>query len=363
MRTAGLDGLRAVAALSVLCLHVWLYGRSDPSHPSRGGFLDHAAFELRLGLVFFFVLSGYLLYYRAFAGAALRQRTGVDIGRYARRRIARIVPAYYLATVGALVLLWGGRGQAGVRLPAAVDLPLFLVFGQNYSHETFVRLNPVTWTLCLEVTFYALLPLIGIAAYRLGRGAARTQAALLAAFVLVGIGWNAAVYFGGWSDMAGKALPGYMPYFALGMLVALWAERRRAQRRDSARLTARASAALVAGGFAIVALDAVWHSVVRRPGHDAFLSTLSDIPGRRRLRARCGCGGCRWGRRRALDERTAARLGRARLLRPLPLARADARLCAPDRSDAAQLPRHARTRASLGAGRVGGQLVPSSSDR
>src|SRR3954453_1617347 len=99
MRTVGLDRLRAVAALSVLCLHVWLYGQPEPDSPTRSGFLDHALFELRLGLVFFFVLSGYLLY-RAFAAAALRGSGRVDVARYARRRVARIVPAYWLAMAG-----------------------------------------------------------------------------------------------------------------------------------------------------------------------------------------------------------------------------------------------------------------------
>ena len=45
-RTAGLDGLRAVAALSVLCLHVWLYGQPNPDSPTRSGVLDRAVFEL-----------------------------------------------------------------------------------------------------------------------------------------------------------------------------------------------------------------------------------------------------------------------------------------------------------------------------
>src|SRR3954447_24301200 len=71
MRTAGLDGLRAVAALSFLCLHVCLCGQPAPDSPTRSGLLDRVVFEFRLGLVFFFVLSGYLLY-RAFAGASLR---------------------------------------------------------------------------------------------------------------------------------------------------------------------------------------------------------------------------------------------------------------------------------------------------
>src|ERR671938_1358622 len=102
-RTAGLDGLRAIAALSVVCLHVWLYGQPDPDSPTRSGLFDDAVFELRLGLVFFFVLSGYLLY-RGFAGAALGQVAPVDVARYARRRLTRIVPAYYLALGGAFVL-------------------------------------------------------------------------------------------------------------------------------------------------------------------------------------------------------------------------------------------------------------------
>ncbi len=273
-RTAGLDGLRAIAALSVLCLHVWLYGQPDPDSPTRSGLLDRAVFELRLGLVFFFVLSGYLLY-RAFAGAALR-RSAVDVRRYARRRLARIVPAYYLALAGTIALIWGLRGSPGVRLPDAAQLPLFLVFGQNYSSETFFTLNPVTWTLCLEAAFYVALPLIGLAAYRFARGRARAQAAFLGAIVLLGLGYLALRYELGWSAMAGKALPAYLPVFAAGMFVALWAERRRL--REAPPLSAAATAALVVGGFGLAIADGVWHAVARTPAGDPLISILGDIP-------------------------------------------------------------------------------------
>src|SRR3954471_3273479 len=239
-RTAGLDGLRALAALSVLCLHVWLYAQPNPAAPTRAGLLDQTAFELRLGLVFFFVLSGYLLY-RAFAAAALRRTEPVDVGRYARRRVARIVPAYWLSIAGAFVLLWGARGEPGVRLPDAGGLPLFAVFGQNYSHDTFMRLNPVTWTLCLEAAFYVALPLIGLVAYRVARGRARVQAALLVALFAIGVAYAAVDHLGGWDAMAGKARPAYLPHFACGMLVALWSERRRA--RGAAPLSAGSTAA------------------------------------------------------------------------------------------------------------------------
>src|SRR4051794_26067342 len=44
-RAAGLDGLRALAALSVLCFHVWLYGFDNPSAVVRSSVFDKVMFE------------------------------------------------------------------------------------------------------------------------------------------------------------------------------------------------------------------------------------------------------------------------------------------------------------------------------
>src|SRR3954453_6713148 len=247
-RAAGLDGLRALAALSVLCFHTWLYGFHDSSAVVRDSFFDHAMFEMRLGLIFFFVLSGYLLY-RAFVSAALGRGGGdgrdgrVDVRRYARRRVARILPAYWLATIGTIALLWGGSGTPGIRLPEASDLPLFAFFGQNYSLDTIMTLNPVTWTLCLEAAFYVLLPLIGAMAWRLGPRALGRQALLVGSLIPLGVAWNQLAQDNGWSIIATKALPASLPYFAFGMLLALWAEWRR--RGDAKQMGSRATAALV----------------------------------------------------------------------------------------------------------------------
>src|SRR5438067_3573658 len=103
-RAAGLDGLRALAALSVVCFHVWLYRFPDPTRVRRAGPLDDVLSDFRLGLILFFVLSGYLLY-RGFARAALLGERPPDLGRYARRRAARILPAYYVAMLGSFALL------------------------------------------------------------------------------------------------------------------------------------------------------------------------------------------------------------------------------------------------------------------
>jgi peptidoglycan/LPS O-acetylase OafA/YrhL len=274
-RAAGLDGLRALAALSVLCFHAWLYGFDNPSAVVRTSLFDKVAFEMRLGLIFFFVLSGYLLY-RGFARATLTGDGRVDVRRYARRRVARIVPAYWLATIGAIALLWPASGTPGVRLPAASDLPLFAVFGQNYSLDTIMRLNPVTWTLCVEAAFYVLLPLMGWAAWRLGPRARGRQALLVGALIPLGVAWNALAHDHTWSIIATKALPAYLPYFACGMLLALWSETRR--ERSVPAVGSRATAALVVGGFAIVAADAYWHATAAPRAVNPWLAIGADLP-------------------------------------------------------------------------------------
>jgi len=270
-RAAGLDGLRGLAALSVVCFHVWLYRFPDPTHVQRRGVLDYVLSDFRHGLLLFFVLSGYLLY-RGFARAALRGDGFVDVRQYLRRRVARVVPAYYLAMLGTFVLLWGAGGTPGVRLPAHQgDLVLFLFFAQNYSSHTVLTFNPVTWTLCLEVLFYALLPVFGIAAYRWSRGLARRQALALLALLGLGLAWNAGVFLLGGSMVAAKALPAYLPYFALGMLVALWVE------SGGARLGGLATVALVLGGVLSVTGNALWHSGGGASAVPLVGATLQDL--------------------------------------------------------------------------------------
>ena len=36
------------------------------------------------------------------------------------------------------------------------QLRLFAVFGQNYSMDTVMHIDPVTWTLCIEAAFYVV---------------------------------------------------------------------------------------------------------------------------------------------------------------------------------------------------------------
>ncbi len=115
---ASIDGLRGIAALSVFTFHGWLYTMPKPDASQRSTVGDYAAHELRLGLVLFFVLSGFLLS-RPWFAAALDERRPPDLRRYLRSRVARIAPAYYVALVGSIGLLWGLSGTPGLRLPPA----------------------------------------------------------------------------------------------------------------------------------------------------------------------------------------------------------------------------------------------------
>jgi peptidoglycan/LPS O-acetylase OafA/YrhL len=138
-------------------------------------------------------------------------------------------------------------------------LPLFAVFGQIYSIETVMKINPVAWTLCVEASFYLLLPLLGIVAFLLGPRRAASQAAILAGLVGVTIGSNALLHGTDGGMLVSKALPTYIGFFAIGMLAAMWIEWRRLRRSFPASLGSAATAALMTAGFACVGLHAYWH--------------------------------------------------------------------------------------------------------
>ncbi|MGK2877662.1 MAG: acyltransferase family protein [Solirubrobacterales bacterium] len=268
-RSAPLDGLRALAAVSVLVFHVWLYAPEGPPVPRRA-LTDKLLFELNLGLICFFVLSGFLLY-QAFARASLAGGSRVDFKRYAVRRAARIVPAYYVCLAGCLLLYWlvGPRKM----IPPTEHLPLFAVFAQNYSPDTLMEINPVTWTLSIEAALYLVLPLIGLAAYRLGPRRIAPQVALLVSLIGVTLAWNALVFTGDWRPIGPKVLPAYIGHFALGMLGALWFERRR--RIRSAPLGAGSTAVVALAGAGFVLLGAYWHET---DGSGITYAAFSGLP-------------------------------------------------------------------------------------
>lgn len=255
-RFSGLDGLRGIGAACVILVHVWLFEYADAGKPDKQT-LDLIIGELRLVLPMFFVLSGFLLV-APWLKAAAAGTDPPDLKLYLRRRAARILPAYWAALLGSLLLVWGADARM---MPPADHLHLFVLFAQNYDGDSIGRLNPPMWTLGVEVAFYLMLPVIGWILVR-GRTTPRVQLAIFALILAAGIGFNI------WAEMTDAprtlttSLLSQAPYFAIGMAAAVLCLKRGAPE------------ILAIAGLALVAGNAYWHSVT----DTRFEHWITDVP-------------------------------------------------------------------------------------
>jgi len=208
-----LDGLRAVAVAAVLLTHAAFWtGRYE-----RG---FGATFLARMdsGVAVFFVISGFLLFrpwlLAALPGAGPRQ----SVRRYAVRRVLRILPAYWLAVVLALTVLPQNRDASWA------DWLRHGLLVQIYRYGWFREGLTQTWSLATEVSFYAVLPVIGLgAAWWLRRRpySVMTATASCGVLALVSVLWQVWLHSGQRPVMGGFWLPAYLSWFAAGMALAV----------------------------------------------------------------------------------------------------------------------------------------------
>ncbi|MGW9112886.1 acyltransferase family protein [Microbacterium sp. NPDC055683] len=193
-RLVGLDGLRGILLLCVITVHVM--GALNPV------VLSTVRFDIfGQAIVVFFVMSGFLIYW-PFAAALLRDRPQPSLKVYVTSRLLRVYPGYLAIFLLSAVLLsavyvtnatlslehYSDAGTGGIHDPLRVLLHMTVL--QNYlPSELQTGLNP-SWTLTVELTFYALLPLLAAGAAWLvaRRGVGRLTAALLPAIALLAIG-------------------------------------------------------------------------------------------------------------------------------------------------------------------------------
>ena len=152
LQLGGLLGLRGLAALAVFGVHFDQTVRTTRSI----GFIDLWRLLPRgdHGVSLFFTLSGFLLSLPFWDSTA---RPGWR--RYAVRRLARIVPGYYLALTALIVL--GGYW----RVPGTgADIALHYAFLFNFTEFSIFSINAPFWTIAVEMQFYLLLPLLLLAA-------------------------------------------------------------------------------------------------------------------------------------------------------------------------------------------------------
>lgn len=208
------DSCRGLAALSILLFHV------GASEGNVDGALRSVGNSLAIGVPIFFAISGFLLY-RPMANARLRGARRIGLRTYAQRRILRIVPAYWVALTGlALAAGWSGVFTG--------DFWRYYGFAQIYNPRTFDGGVSVAWTLCIEVTFYILLPFYAALMARLLGRMEQRRAVRFEVGILLGLGIASATLRAGLAESHGytyylvSTLPCTFMWFVPGMLLAIW---------------------------------------------------------------------------------------------------------------------------------------------
>jgi peptidoglycan/LPS O-acetylase OafA/YrhL len=138
-----LTGVRAIAAIMIFVYHNRKYWKDD-IHPELFRFCN----ELNLGVQLFFVLSGFLIA-KSYGSKPLQSLT--HYRKYFVQRIVRIMPLYWLLL--SLYYLDSGFGNYHFSLPHYLLL-------QGFSSTHSLDAISQSWSLTVEMTFYAFAPLM-----------------------------------------------------------------------------------------------------------------------------------------------------------------------------------------------------------
>ncbi len=149
----GIEAGRGLAAFLVVMYHAARHFKADAGYLPWGGIFHFG----HAGVDFFFVLSGFLIYF-VHAADIGRPR---QLARYIQRRTTRIYPVYWAALLGSLALVMLSRNPV---LPGGWLMLQTLLLTQPLG----MPLLGVSWTLQHEMLFYGVFALM-ILHVRLGQ--------------------------------------------------------------------------------------------------------------------------------------------------------------------------------------------------
>jgi peptidoglycan/LPS O-acetylase OafA/YrhL len=213
-----LDLLRAFAAFSVMMYHV-IYTLPWPEIP-LGNPLVRWFTVGWMGVDLFFVISGFVIGLAALQ--AYRANPERFYPTFARHRLARIAPLYYLT---AAVVLIGISPSLWQQPDIFLKIFTYLSFTQNLSIHTSGIINGPSYTIGIEVQFYLLIALL-IPWLSKMNPLAILSIGLAVAWIWRTLGWY--WFSGNTPNISAFVLytlqvPGMLDQFALGFVLARWA--------------------------------------------------------------------------------------------------------------------------------------------
>ncbi len=242
-----------MAVLAILLFHVMeITGRV------RDDVIGKAAIALGgQAVALFFAISGFLLY-RPFLSARARGRARPSTREFLRRRALRIVPGYWVALT-ALAIWPGVVGAFGDHWWR------YYGFLQLYWPSSVGGGLPVAWTLSVEVSFYAILPLwaLVVRPLRIGAGPSawvRGELAAVGAGIAAGTALRVMAAQQVLPRTVADSLPGQLPWLALGMglaVLSVAAESSEAEGRARRLIRARSGLCWVAAAGLFAGLTAL----------------------------------------------------------------------------------------------------------
>ena len=142
---------RGIAALIVLLFHFYTF-YSKPLLEISEYFsilsIGH------IGVDLFFVLSGFLI--------TLSLWNSKNFSHFFSKRVKRIAPL----AIGTTLIFWGIQNNiinfSEISLRSFSDLFSHLFFINGFFPEFYSTINPVTWSISIEMAFYILLPIVWI---------------------------------------------------------------------------------------------------------------------------------------------------------------------------------------------------------
>jgi peptidoglycan/LPS O-acetylase OafA/YrhL len=205
---AGLDAIRGLAAVYVVLNHV--FERAYPGYPAdRAPFWSGWFIYGRFAVDVFIVLSGFSL---ALGPARRGWRLG-DLSDFARRRMRRILPAYWAAlgfslAVALLIVPQTGQGRPNVASALVNGLLVQNIVGAPSPNRAF-------WSLAVEAQLYLLFPALVWWSRRWGSAAMLASVAV--AVAIVGI---AGPHIPRIDTFVVQSAPDLAALFAIGMVAA-----------------------------------------------------------------------------------------------------------------------------------------------